>query len=67
MEDIEDLFKNVNQDEQRIPDAKRKIVRKFGTKKTEGESKEQEDGVVIDSKKFKGGEEMPTDENVPGA
>jgi len=36
MEDIEDLFKNANEDDQtRIPDSKRKIVRKFGAKKSE--------------------------------
>ena len=34
MEDIEDLFKNANEDDQtRIPDSKRKIVRKLNNKK----------------------------------
>ena len=53
MEDIEDLFKNDNQDtEERIPQSKRKIVRKFGAKK-EKEEDSQVEGVVIDASKFK--------------
>jgi len=40
MEDIEDMFKNENGTDERLPDAKRKIVKKVVAKKKKEDEKE---------------------------
>lgn len=50
MEDIEDMFKNDEVTNERIPESKRKMVRKNNPKKQLNENT-QEDGIVIKTNK----------------